>query len=167
MRSETMIVLLVLSACHHAGSGVGTLESPATLSDARGASEQVRFAWSSGVDPSSGKMQATLADGTLFEGTFVQVKQTLALEDAAPYYEAWTSPRWGIGAPWYDGGQTEFVTAYSGTTLAHMRSADGRRMRCKFVLRDPLSGFVSGAEGQCQVSDGEMVYDAVLARRAG
>ncbi|HEY6878109.1 MAG TPA: hypothetical protein VI299_08810 [Polyangiales bacterium] len=167
MHKKIAMALLMLGACHHAGRGAGTLESPATLSHVHGANEKVTFAWSSGADPSSGKMQATLADGTLFEGTFLQVKQTLAFDDAAPYYDAWTSPGWGIGTPWYDGGETNFVTAYSGTTLAHMRSADGRRMRCKFVLRDPLSGFVSGAEGQCQLSDGEVVYDVVLARHAG
>jgi hypothetical protein len=165
MIDRLSVALALLSACHHAGNGEGVIESPVTFRDPRGDTEEVRFAWSSGADTSAGKIEASLPDGAEFAGTFIQVKQTLRVDSARPYYDVWTAQNWGAGAPWYSGSEVDFVTVFGGTTLAHMRSDDGRRMRCKFVLRDPVRGFGGGAYGQCQLSDGELIYDAVLAER--
>lgn len=168
MRGYSALIVIVLAACHHSGSGEGVLaSSPAKFKDEHGIAAEVKFSWSSGADVSSGKMQAVLADGTVFNGSFLQVRSTVSSDVAGPYFDAWSSPTWGVGSPWYAGARDEFVTIYGGETLAHLKDQKGDRMRCRFVLRDPVAGFVGGAEGQCQLSTGETIFDAELDRRKG
>ena len=46
--------------------------------------------------------------------------------------------------------------------LSTILFADGTRMRCKFMLRNPDRGLAGGGEGDCQMSTHEKVFDAVL-----
>jgi hypothetical protein len=162
MRKTTVLSFVLLAACHHAGAGEGTLQTPATPTGASAAEGEVKFSWSSGVDPSSGKIQASLPDGSTFLGTFLQVTATAEADDVGPYYDAWVGPTWGVGSPWYEGDMDGFVTEYSGRAVANLTSPEGTRMRCKFVLKNPATGLSDGATGQCQLSTGETVFDAEI-----
>jgi hypothetical protein len=161
MRNLWILSLLVAGACHHAGGGSGTLESAAGAAGSK-SEGPVTFTWQSGADPSQGQIEASLPNGTQFTGTFLQVTSSATVDDYGMYYGAWTNPGWG--APWYDGPEAGFVTAYSGRAVAHLSAANGTKMRCKFTLRDPASGMTGGGEGDCQLSDNQTVFDANLTR---
>lgn len=55
------------------------------------------------------------------------------------------------------------ATIYSGRVMANLQAANGRRMRCRFYLNDPLEGMAGGGQGQCQLASGRSV-DAVFPR---
>jgi len=170
MHSTSKSFLIALSAlaglafggCSHEGEGTGTLEKPGAGTSGSEAAGVVDFRWESGADASHGKIQAVAQDGRVFEGTYLQPSYVVRQEDYTPYWDAWSNMSWGVGAPWYVGSQDEFVTAYGGKALAHLTSADGTRMRCTFVLREPVSGLAGGGEGDCQLSTNETVFHAVL-----
>jgi hypothetical protein len=157
------LALLAIAGCSHEGSGSGTLEKPVagstSGSEAGGA---IDFNWHSGADGSRGNIEAVAQDGRTFEGTYVQPSAVMRTDDFTPYWDAWSNMSWGVAAPWYVGSQDEFITSYSGKALAHLTSADGTRMRCTFVLREPVSGLAGGGEGDCQLSTNERVFHAVL-----
>jgi|GEM_PF-1654623 len=152
--------LVALAACQHGGGGQGTLESAATATGSK-AEGPVAFNWHSGADPSQGTIEATLPNGTEFNGTFLQATATVSGDAYAPYYSAWGDPVWG--RPWYVGPADGFVTEYSGQVLAHLTTTSGTRMRCRFTLRDPSSGLTEGGAGDCQLSDNQTVFNAQLA----
>ncbi|MFT3927859.1 MAG: hypothetical protein QM778_35355 [Myxococcales bacterium] len=160
-RTCITLSLVALGACQHGGGGQGTLESAATA-DGTKAEGPVTFLWHSGVDPTQGNIEATLPNGTEFNGTFLQATATVNADAYGPYYNAWGDPAWGN--PWYSGPADGFVTEYSGQVLAHLTAASGTRMRCKFSLRDPVSGMTGGGAGDCQLSDNQTIFDAQLTK---
>jgi hypothetical protein len=160
MKLQTWIGLALCAGCAHAGTGQGQLEKPTGQGEQ--AEGPVVFNWSSDSDPSEGKLTATLSDGRVFDGTYLQLTSTTLEPTYGPYYSAWAGPRWGVGGPWYTGPQDQFVTEYSGKVIAHLTSPDDTRMRCKFVLRKPESGMLGGAQGDCQLSTKESVFGAVI-----
>lgn len=166
-RKSALLLLGALVACAHAGGGEGVLESPKTPSGASTSRGEVVFTWSSGSNSSTGDIRATLPDGTQFDGTYLQVTSQATVQDVGTYYDAWAMPGWGVARPWYQGEAEGFVQEYSGKAVAHLKSQDGTRMRCTFVLRKPLAGMQGGATGQCQLSSGETVFDAELREHKG
>jgi hypothetical protein len=167
MHKRAIVLLMLLAACKHAGGGEGTLETPKSAAGASESKGPVVFTWNSGADPASGTISATLPDGKRFDGTYLQVTSTTSLTSTGPYYDAWTATGWGGSSAWYSGGAEGFVTEYSGLALAHLTNPAGTRMRCKFALRKPSSGLEQGAVGQCQLSDGETIFDAKLKETHG
>ena len=165
-RSWYFVALATLGiGCSHAGSGQGELESSSAGSGSAGAEASkgaIAFTWHSGADASKGEIEATTPGHGTFEGTYLQPTSTTETTAVDPYYGAWTDPGWGVGMPWFIGPMDNFTTQYSGKALAHLRAPDGTRMRCTFDLRDPPKGMAGGAEGDCQLSDNEQVFDAVL-----
>jgi hypothetical protein len=159
MRKLWICGVLAAAACHHAGQGQGTLEKPSGTGTTQ-ASGPVTFMWQSKADASQGAIEATTPTGTQFSGTYLQVTSQATEEDYGPYYGEWVSPGWG--APWYQGPSDGFVTEYSGRVVAHLSAPTGQRMRCQFVLKDPVSGMTGGGEGDCQLSDNSTVFDARL-----
>jgi hypothetical protein len=122
----------------------------------------MEFSWRSGPDSSQGEIAAVSTDGRTFNGSFLQPTNTVTASDYVPYWNAWTSASWGAARPWYDGPEDEFIRAYGGRALARLTGDDGTRMRCTFVLRNPVSGMAGGGEGDCQLSTNEKVFHAVL-----
>lgn len=159
-------LILAIVGCSHEGGGAGTLEKPpASPTSGSESAGPVSFEWKSGADASRGTIEAVAADGRMFEGTFLQPSYVVRQDDYGPYWDAWSSMNWGVGAPWYAGSEDEFITAYGGKALAHLTSPDGTRMRCTFVLREPVHGMAGGGEGDCQLSTNERIFHAVLASR--
>jgi hypothetical protein len=159
------LFVLAIAGCSHEGGGAGTLETPATASSGSESAGSVEFAWKSGADSSRGSIEAVATDGRTFEGTFVQPSYVVRQDDYGPYWDAWSSMNWGVGAPWYAGSEDDFITAYGGKALAHLTSSDGTRMRCTFILREPVNGMSGGGEGDCQLSTNERVFHAVIASK--
>jgi hypothetical protein len=152
-----------LSGCSHEGAGSGTLEKPIpNTTSGSEATGRMEFSWRSGPDSSQGEIAAVSTDGRTFNGSFLQPTNTVTASDYVPYWNAWTSASWGAARPWYDGPEDEFIRAYGGRALARLTGDDGTRMRCTFVLRNPVSGMAGGGEGDCQLSTNEKVFHAVL-----
>jgi hypothetical protein len=136
--------------------------APGASAGQEGAREgTAQFAWHSGADASQGEIQATLPDGRLFSGKYLQVRSTTEVNTAGLYYSAWSGPGWA-GGPWYGGAPGGFVTEYSGQAVALLDSADGTQMRCKFALNTPERGMAGGGMGTCQLSDNEEIFGAQL-----
>jgi hypothetical protein len=142
----------VLAACTTIGTGTGSFESD---------NQPVSFAWTSKDGGTSGTMSATLADGKVFSGPYLQVTSTARSDNFAPLWSGWDygwpDLRWGgAGMPF-----TSFQTVYSGRVMANLQATDGKRMRCHFQLNNPSAGMEGGGQGQCQVQGGATV-DAVF-----
>jgi hypothetical protein len=162
MRIRPHVLMIVLCACTHAGGGEGELVTASSASGSEQNKGAVNFHWKSGVNTSTGTIAAQLPDGRAFQGTFLQLTSTTQESDFAPYYATWAGADWGAGDPWYTGDQDDFVTHYSGKLMAHLSSADGTNMRCEFTARRPETGLSGGAEGDCQLSTKETVFDATI-----
>lgn len=152
--------LVALAACSHSGAGEGTLETAATATSGGQSKGPVAFQWKSKMNASDGSIQAKLPDGEAYKGTYLQVTRQASPAVYGPYYAAWGDPVWGDA--WYDGPEAGFVTEYSGKVVAHLQSANGKRMRCTFNLSEPGSGMTGGGEGDCQLSDKETIFDAEI-----
>jgi hypothetical protein len=143
---------LVLGACTTIGSGSGTLGAD---------SQPVNFAWKSDYNDTSGTLSATLADGKVFSGPYVQATSETRTDDFAPMWNGWNYgwPDWrwgGRGLP-----LTSFTTEYSGRVLANLQASDGARMRCHFQLNNPPAGMKGGGQGHCEIKGGSTI-DAVF-----
>jgi hypothetical protein len=145
----TLPALLALAAgCTTMGTGFGSTASGA---------DSVAFSWkSSGADPVTGTMNATLADGQTYSGQFFEITKDTRVENLGPLWSGWR-PGWGFGAfdDW-DAGPT-FVTHYSGRVVANLGTAGGAHLRCKFELAQPSAGMTGGGRGQCQMPDGKTI----------
>jgi hypothetical protein len=161
-----LVLAVILLGCRQQGTGGGDLMSaPQPTSGAEQTLGHVNFTWKTKKgDPANGKISATMSDGRVFQGTFVQVTSTSETTDFSPYWNAWTNPTWGVPGPWYGGPATTgaFVTYYSGRVLAHLTEPSGTKMRCTFSLKRPEDGLAGGATGDCQLSTGESVFGATL-----
>jgi hypothetical protein len=188
--SKTFIatsILAALSACSHEGGGSGTLLVPVNNASSAGGESLINesaagktqsgaktqptiktepagrmdFSWQSGSNASQGSIAASSSDGRTFTGTFLQPTRAMTINDYGPYWSAWAGG-WGGAGPWYNGAEADFITTYSGHVLASLTGNDGTRMRCTFMLRDPSNGMAGGGEGDCQLSNNEKVFHAVL-----
>lgn len=159
------IGLVLVAACHHQGTGIGSIQAPSSEVEAP---ETAVFSWSYGADPSRGKINARLSDGTELRGTFVQVKDAIQVTQVDAYYNVWNTMPWTV---WQTGTampQTDYITGYSKTVFARLRSLNGVRMQCKFELADPVKGLRRGADGKCMLSDRERAtYSTMTARVPG
>jgi hypothetical protein len=162
MRIRTHVLAIGLFACTHAGGGQGELQKSSSASGSEQNEGAVAFQWKSGADTSSGSINATLPDGRSFQGTFLQMTSTTVADDYGPYYSTWAEPGWGASGPWYTGSMDEFATRYSGKLMAHLTGTDGTNMRCQFIARRPETGLAGGAEGDCQLSTKETIFDAKI-----
>lgn len=147
-----LCVGLALGACTTMGTGTGTLGA---------GNKPVNFAWKSSDGGTSGTMTATLSDGSVFTGPYLQVTSTARNDDFAPMWSGWNYgwPDWqwaGAGMP-----ISSFQTVYSGRVMANLQASDGKHLRCHFQLNNPSSGMQGGGQGQCQLQGGGTV-DAVF-----
>ncbi|HYR34906.1 MAG TPA: hypothetical protein VEQ87_11485 [Burkholderiales bacterium] len=159
MKRAALCTLLVgagvaLGACTSMGGGSGF---------AAPGNEAVNFSWKSDDGSgTSGRMSATLADGTIFSGDYLEITRQAASPELEPEWNRW------------DRGVSDLVTEeempafgsstlYSGRVLANLRSGDGQRMRCRFHLNVPSEGMAGGGQGKCDLPNGGSV-DAVFPR---
>lgn len=152
MRSRTLVIAglasTVLSACatHGVGEGYSTAAPGLTAT----------FTWTS-TDGVRGDMTATLSSGERYDGRFFQITGETRIDDIQPLWSGWDRrARW---AGWPDqGAWSSMAISYSGKVLANLKSASGAHMRCRFALSRPSSGMSGGGFGQCQRTDGAVVY---------
>ena len=146
---------IALGACTSMGSGSGF---------AAPGNEAVSFSWKSDDGSgTSGRMWATLADGTIFSGDYLEITRQAASPGLEPGWQRWdrgvvSDLRTEEEMPAFDAS-----TLYSGRVLANLRSGDGQRMRCRFHLIVPSEGMGGGGQGNCELDDGGSV-DAVFPR---
>ena len=147
---------LALGACTSVGSGSGF---SAVGGDA------VNFSWKSDDGSgASGRLSATMADGTIFSGDYVEI--TRQTESAGePVWDGWDRGLWSGGPVGSEEPMPAFAspTLYTGRVLANLRSGDGRSMRCRFHLNVPTQGMAGGGQGKCDVKDGGSI-DALFPR---
>lgn len=156
-RLSAMLAVLVASvvACTTTGTGSGQLATT-------GAQEtRVAFKWTSTDGGISGTMTASLPEAT-FAGRFFQITQQTRGEVLTPLWSHWQ--RGWYDWPYWSGpmsqpySTTQFITRYSGKVVATLASSGSQRMRCRFHLVEPARGMGGGGEGQCQLSDGQLVW---------
>ena len=145
---------VALGACTTMGTGSGSVESD---------NKPVSFAWKSKDAGTTGTMTATLADGSVFSGPYLQVTSDARSDDFAPLWNGWNYGwadwTWGRSMPLEP--LTSFTTVYSGRVVANLQAGDGKRMRCHFLLNSPSVGMTRGGQGECQLPDGGTI-DAVF-----
>jgi len=141
-----LLPLLFAVGCTTMGSGFG---STAT------GTNPVHFNWKSS-DDFSGTMYATLADGSVYAGSFFQVTSTTTVDTLEPLWDGWGTG-WGFGGWEYWDTGSDFVTHYSGRVVANLADPEGKHIRCKFQLVNPSSGMAGGGEGDCQLPDGKTI----------
>jgi hypothetical protein len=144
---------IALSACTSMGTGVGSV-SPG--------GEPVAFAWKSTNGGTTGTMTATLDGRQTFTGPYAQITKEVQNPDAGPM-----NAPYPFGSAEWDGWEAfenpAFVTEYLNRVVAHLQSADGHRMRCRFNLNTPLEGMPGGGRGECQLDNGRSI-DAVFSK---
>jgi hypothetical protein len=141
-------VLLCAAACTSMGSGSG-FTAPGN--------DAVNFSWKSDDGSgTSGQMLATLADGKIFSGDYLEVTHQIETAQLDPLWDAWDR---GWSEPLAGESMPDFgdATQYSGRVLAKLRSADGERMTCRFHLNVPSEGMAGGAQGKCDLKNGDSV----------
>ena len=121
----------------------------------------VHFSWTTAASGTAGEMNATLADGSRFSGSFLQVQS----DRLVPPEQIWTGWKYG----WRNADWEEFGTAplfemlHRGEVIANLMGPRDARMRCRFTLNDRESGMVSGGRSQCHLATGGTV-DAIFPR---
>lgn len=159
------VMASVIAACTTSGTATGQLVTAA------GKRQSVTFVWhSDGADWRRGTISVTLPSGESYRGSYHQVSRGYPAYAYSPMWVGWEPfwPDWP--APWYVGraygpGWTGWITVYEGKVVARLASAQdaGRYMRCRFTLEDPSTSMSGGGAGDCQLSDGSAIRDAVLA----
>jgi hypothetical protein len=155
--SAAIVMGLALGACTTMGTGSG--------STAQGASP-VSFAWKSKDGGVTGTMTATLADGNVYTGPYLEITKTAQSDQFYPMWTGWSAGwnDWGYGGfGMFPTDSTAFTTTYSGKVTANLTGPGSQRMRCRFDLNDPVSGMGGGGQGKCQVAGGATV-DATFPR---
>jgi hypothetical protein len=141
-----LLALLLAAGCTSMGTGYGTTAA---------GTNPVRFDWKSSDDV-SGTMYATLADGSVYAGSYFQITDTTTADTLGPLWDGWGSG-WGFGGWDYWDTGTVFVTHYSGLVVADLADPEGKHIRCKFQLVHPSSGMAGGGQGDCQLPDGKTI----------
>ncbi|MBV8036543.1 hypothetical protein [Roseateles sp.] len=142
-----------LAGCTTIGAGSGSVRS---------GGGPVSFNWISKDGGTTGSMTATLANGGVYSGPFVQLTSTTRIEVLEPMWHGWRRG-WGDWRYWGPFPDTAFATQYSGKVVANLQGSGEQRMRCRFHLNSPQSGMSGGGQGECQLGDGSTV-DAVFAK---
>jgi hypothetical protein len=150
--SAAVCIGLALGACTTLGTGTGSTST---------GDQPVSFAWKSKDGGVTGTMSATLADGGVFNGPYLEVTSTAESTQFAPMWAGW-SPGWN---DWGYGGFGAFggfpldgtTTNYSGKVVANLQGPGSQRMRCNFALNDPPSGMGGGGQGKCQIAGGPTI----------
>jgi hypothetical protein len=142
---------VALGACTTMGSGTGSV-SPGGA--------PVNFAWKSTDGGTTGSMSATLGDGQLFTGPYLEITRQARNEDFNPMWMGW-QVGWNDWGAWGPFPNTEYATLYTGRVVANLQGPDAQRMRCRFRLNDPIAGMGGGGQGECQLGSGRSV-DAVF-----
>ena len=124
-----------------------------------GGKPKVTFAWKA-ADEFSGSMTATYSDGRAFTGSYVRVARDMQLSRLEPMWEGWSTP-WRFWVYWDRPYAIAFAHYYHGRVVANLKSEDGERLRCNFVL-SRAAELADGTRGACQFSDGR-TFDAELA----
>ncbi|UJR86253.1 hypothetical protein [Sandaracinus amylolyticus] len=153
-----VVSVLALGACATSGSGRGELQTVGKQREG-----DVEFAWIAEPDATRGDISATLPDGRVFRGTFLQITSSTLTSDVSPYWTTWGHAWYGgYGYPlmYYD--YPGFVRTYSGRVIAQLEGPGEERMRCAFVLARPEDGPASGGMGDCEISTGEQIEYATL-----
>jgi hypothetical protein len=145
---------IAVGACTSMGSGSGFSAS---------GDEAVNFSWKSDDGSgTSGQMSATLADGKIFSGDYLEITHQTATTDLDPLWNDWDRGSANVfsevSIPYFGS-----ATQYSGRVLAKLRAADGERMTCRFHLNVPSQGMAGGGQGKCDLKNGLSV-DAVFPR---
>ena len=104
-----LLALLLAAGCTSMGTGYGTTAA---------GTNPVRFDWKSS-DYVSGTMYATLADGSVYAGSYFQITDTTTADTLGPLWDGWGSG-WGFGGWDYWDTGTVFVTHYSGLVVADL-----------------------------------------------
>ena len=110
-----LLALLLAAGCTSIGTGYGTTAA---------GTNPVRFDWKSSDDV-SGTMYATLADGSVYAGSYFQITDTTTADTLGPLWDGWGSG-WGFGGWDYWDTGTAFVTRYSGRVVANLADPDWR-----------------------------------------
>lgn len=115
------------------------------------------------------RRDAPTSSGVHYAGRYYAVMQDVpeqiysgAWSGAQPYWPDWpiVSVKPKARSNW-----EAFAAAYTGQTIAHLESDDGRQsMRCRFTVNTPSAGLARGGEGECRLSDGSTIRKVVLAR---
>ena len=146
---------LALGACTTMGTGAGSTES---------GDQPVTFHWTSKDGGVTGTMSALLANGTAYNGPYLEITQTAESSQFAPMWAGWPAgwSDWGYGfGPFANFDNT--TTTYSGKVVANLQGPAAQHMRCRFDLNDPPSGMGGGGQGKCQVAGGPTI-DATFSR---
>src|SRR5712664_3003717 len=131
--SLCVAVALALGACTTMGTGTGSTST---------GDQPVSFNWTSKDGGVTGTMSATLANGGLFTGPYLEITNTAQSTSFAPMWTGW-SPGWrdwgygGFGGLGAFGGFDGTTTNYTGKVVANLQGPNSQRMRCSFALNDP------------------------------
>ena len=141
-----LLLVLLAAGCTTTGTGVGETAT---------GTHPVNFSWKS-TDGVSGKINATVPDGTTFAGQFFQITSDTTVDNLGPLWDGW-GPGWRRGgwADWDAG--PEFMTHYTGKVVANLSAPDGKHMRCRFQLVHPSDGMAGGGAGECQLPNGKTI----------
>jgi hypothetical protein len=160
-----LVLAAGLVSCTSSGTATGQLVTAA------GKREPVTFVWrSDGGDWRHGTVSVVLPSGDTYRGKYHQVTESMPLRSYGPMWVGFRPywPDWP--APWYAGrsyapGSEGWLTVYEGKVVARLSTPHdpSHYMRCRFSLDDPSLGMTGGGNGDCQLSDGSAVRDAVLA----
>jgi hypothetical protein len=145
-----LLALLTVAGCTTMGTGYGSTAS---------GTSPVHFSWSSS-DGVSGTMSATLADGSVYAGSYFQITDTTTSDTLGPLWDGWGPDAYygaGFGDWGYWGAGPEFVTHYTGRVVANLANPQGKHIRCKFHLAHPSSGMAGGGLGDCQLPEGKTI----------
>ena len=146
------------------GVALAMLSGCATQSTQPGASndrEPVHISWTASVAVASGEMNATLADGRQFSGSFVQMASDRLVAPGriwVGWRYAWRDSSWdGFGAA------PSLEMIHRGEVVANLKGPRGERMRCRFTLSNQDAGMAGGGRGACQLAEGGTV-EAIFPR---
>jgi hypothetical protein len=140
-----LLPILLAAGCTTMGSGFGTTAT---------STNPVHFNWTSS-DGVRGSMYATLADGSVYAGSYFRITSNTTVDTLGPLWDGW-GPGWGFGSSDWDTGP-EFVTHDSGRVVANLADPEGKPVRCRFQLIHPSDGMAGGGEGDCQLPDGTTI----------
>ena len=141
-----LLPLLLSAGCTTMGTGYGTTAE---------GTNPVHFNWKNSDDV-SGTLYATLADGSVYAGSYFQITDNTTADTIEPLWDGW-DPGCGFGGWDYWGTGPDFITHYTGRVVANLADPAGKHIRCKLQLVHPTSGMAGGGQGDCQLPDGKTV----------
>lgn len=140
--NEIIFVLILVGAftgCAGRGQLNGTISAPGEPT------EQVRLDFKPKVIGNGGRLSTTLPSGESFTGEYIEI----------------ITPTWtGLGPyddPDVKGSDGRFlITQYSHEVVATLSSDDGKKVACRFILRDLYEGLRGTGAGECLSPEGKI-----------